>query len=304
MRTIRNLAYLLGASALLSSTAFGANAPAATATTAAPATALRPSPLTAEQIIEKNVEARGGLSAWRAVQTLTMVGMMDAGPAKIPAAEYQPASQQLAKAENRAMARAALEEQRRNEGKPMKMVQLPFAMEQKRGRKQRVELEFQGQKAVQTYDGAHGWKLRPFLGRNEAEPFNADEEKVAAQAQDLDGPLIDYKSKGTRVAVEGIEPVEGRDAYNLRLTLANGTTRHVWVDATSFLEVKIDGTRRLDGKQVPLATFIRDYRSVNGLKVPFLTETQVSGVKYSEKVQIEKVSLNTPLDDARFGKPQ
>src|SRR6476660_9927259 len=35
--------------------------------------------LTAEQVIEKNVAARGGLQAWRAVQTLSMSGKMDAG---------------------------------------------------------------------------------------------------------------------------------------------------------------------------------------------------------------------------------
>src|ERR1700680_1312874 len=39
-----------------------------------------PSPrLSAEQIVERHVAARGGLQAWRAVQTLAVSGTMDAG---------------------------------------------------------------------------------------------------------------------------------------------------------------------------------------------------------------------------------
>jgi len=46
-----------------------------------------------------------------------------------------------------------------------------------------------------------------------------------------------------------------------------------------FLEVKVEGTpRRLDGKYHPVATYLRDYKSVNGLMVPFVLETAVEGV--------------------------
>jgi hypothetical protein len=38
-----------------------------------------PANLTAAQIIEKNVSAKGGLQAWRAVQTITLSGKMEAG---------------------------------------------------------------------------------------------------------------------------------------------------------------------------------------------------------------------------------
>src|SRR5437879_5853146 len=35
--------------------------------------------LTAPQIVEKNIAARGGLQAWRGLQTMTWTGKMDAG---------------------------------------------------------------------------------------------------------------------------------------------------------------------------------------------------------------------------------
>jgi len=75
--------------------------------------------LSAAQIVEKNVAARGGLQAWRSVKTMAMSGKLDAGG-------------------------------KRN-------VQLPFVLEMERTRKTRLELQFNGQTAVQVYDGTNGW---------------------------------------------------------------------------------------------------------------------------------------------------
>ena len=83
--------------------------------------------LTAAQIVDRNVTARGGLEAWRAVRTMTMSGRLEAG------------------------------------GK--KNSELPFVMKMKRSHMSRLEIRFQDQTAVQVYDGQQGWKVRPFLGR-------------------------------------------------------------------------------------------------------------------------------------------
>ena len=226
-----------------------------------------PVALTATQIVEKNVAARGGLQAWRTVKTLSMSGKLDAG------------------------------------GK--QKVQLPFVLEMERNRKTRLELQFNGQTAVQVYDGTNGWKLRPFLNRNDVEPYTPEELKAASMQAELDGPLVDYAAKGTKVELEGVQQVEGHDAFNLKLTLKNGEVQHVWVDGQSFLDVKVEGTpRRLDGKFHPVATFLRDYRSVNGLMIPYVNETVVEGVRQTEKIVVEKVIVNPKLDDSHFSKPQ
>ena len=83
--------------------------------------------------------------------------------------------------------------------------------------------------------------------------------------------------------LEGTEQVEGRDAHKLKLTLKDGQVRHVWIDAQTFLEVKMDGSpRRLDGKDHAVETYFRDYRSVDGLMVPYVGETRVEGVERPE----------------------
>jgi hypothetical protein len=239
-------------------------AASAAALTAAAAT---PTSLSVDQIVERNVAARGGLAAWRAVKTLTIAGELDAG------------------------------------GKPNHA--LPFVLKEKRPRKSRLEIVFKDQTSVQVYDGVQGWKVRPFLNRNEVEPYTAGEAKSAAAEQDLDGPLVDYAAKGTQVALDGTEPVEGHPAYKLKLTLKNGVKRNLWIDANSFLELKIDGEpRKLDGKMHNVAVYFRDYKAEHGLTIPHVQETAVEGVKQPYKMTISRVAVNETLDDTLFQKPQ
>jgi len=247
--------------------------------------------MSAAAIVDKNIAARGGLAAWRAVHTMEMKGKMEAGGNQrsalpIPAPEARQALNVVP-------------------SRPKEQAKLPFVLDLQRGRKQRWEIEFKGQTAVQVYDGEHGWKLRPFLNRHEVETYTAAELKAASAQTDLDGLLIDYAAKGSTVELVGTDKVDNRNAYNLKVTDKSGYVRHVWVDAQTFLEVKMEGTpRRLDGRDHPVATYFRDYKSVDGLMMPYLLETVVEGVRDTEKIEIEKIVSNPKLDDSRFAKPE
>ena len=272
---------------------------------AAPGTSPTVPKLSAAQIADKNVAARGGLQGWRAVQTLTLTGKMGVG------------------GNQRATLSVPLPEGRRAQGsnlpvlprRPVEEVQLPFVMELKRPSKVRFELQFKGQTAIQVYDGSHGWKLRPFLNRSEVESYSPEEMKIASTQGELDGFLIDYAAKGIGVELDGIEKVEDRDTYKLKLTLKSGDVTHIWVDAETFLEAKIEGhPRRLDGTYHPVEVYYRDYRAVNGLQIPFVLETRVLPVAKTatglrdtpvppEKIIVDKVTVNPKLDDSLFSKP-
>jgi Outer membrane lipoprotein-sorting protein len=257
--------------------------------------------LTAAQVVEKNVAARGGLQAWKAVQTMSWKGKVDAGNGD-------------SAARSRALAMGKMQPASRMEHPTMaptdkadadKQVQLPFLGEMKRGRKSRFEIEFQGKTAVQVYDGTNGWKYRPYLNRTDVEPFTADELKAEADTTDLDGYLIDYAAKGSKVDLAGVEKVEGKDAYKLKVTQKNGDVHYVWVDAESFLDVKVSGTpRRMDGKMHNVAVYQRDFKKVDGVMIPYLLETTVDGYRDSHKMVIETVAVNPKLDDSVFAKPQ
>jgi outer membrane lipoprotein-sorting protein len=135
--------------------------------------------------------------------------------------------------------------------RPAQEAELPFTMDLKRSRKQRLELEFAGKTALQVYDGTNGWKLRPYLNRLEVEPYTDAEKKSAAMQSDIDGPLVDYAAKGTRIELEGNDEVEGCDTHRLKLTMKDGHTMRVWVDAGTFLEIKMEGQPRRPGWRGP-----------------------------------------------------
>jgi hypothetical protein len=258
-------------------------------------------PLSAAQIVKKHVSARGGLEAWRAVQTLSLSGKMDAGTGDSVARSVRVARGPGAATQKmrREIAAGA------HKGEAEKQVQLPFTLARQRPNKSRLEIEFAGKTAVQVYDGTNGWKLRPYLNRNDVDPFTPQEAKTEAENADMDGPLMDYAAKGTKVEVEGVEPVEGHDAYKLKLTTKTGTVKHIWIDTHSFLDVKVEGVpRRMDGKMRSVWVYQRDFRSVQGVMIPFVLETIVDGFPQTHKIVLEKVAVNPKLDAATFAKPK
>jgi len=264
---------------------------------------LAPSNLSAQQIMEKNTAARGGLTAWRAIKSMRLSGKMDAGqPVKPPVKPEQAGTQ--AQSRTARIEAAKARDAAQTKGEAGVVVQVPFVMELKRPRKQRVEIQFEGETAVQVYDGEQGWKLRPYLGRHEVEAYSPEELKIAAQQADLDGPLIDAAAKGNKVVVEGMEKLEGRNTYRLKLTQKGGQVRHVWVDAVTFLEAQTDEVRRAGGQDRTVTTILRDYKTIGAVKVPYRYENRVAKAKTTEKILVEKVELNPVLDDTRFAKPQ
>ncbi len=259
------------------------------------------SKISATEIANKNVEARGGLQAWRSVHTMSLAGKLGAG------GNQRAALSSLSTGKKSSVQAPA--------PRPADEVFLPFVMDLERPRKMRFELQFNGQTALQVFDGANGWKLRPFLNRRVVEPYTTDEIKMSSTQADLDGPLVDYAAKGTAIEFAGIEQVEDRDTYKLKLTMKGGAAMHVWIDAKTFLEAKMEGQpKRLDGIEHPVEIYFRDYRPVSGLQIPYVLETKVLPVAKtalgyrdtpvpSEKTIIDRVVVNPKLDEALFSKP-
>jgi hypothetical protein len=260
--------------------------------------------MSASEIVSKNIGARGGLQQWRAVQTMTMEGKMGAGGnQRAPVPEPLPGKKKSVIP---------------TDIRPKDEVMLPFTMDLQRPRKERVEILFNGKTALQVFDGSSGWKLRPYLNRLEVEPYSADELKLASMQADLDGYLVDYAAKGTQIESDGMEKVGDHDNFKLKLTMKDGHSVHIWIDAQTYLETKVEGqSRRLDGIEHPVEIYYKDYRAVSGLQIPFLLETHVlpvakagkvpgalSGPIPVEKIVIDKVQVNPKLDASLFVKPQ
>lgn len=255
--------------------------------------------LSAAEIVERNVAARGGFEAWRAVQTLSYLGHLG-----------QRADQRAVSPTPRPFTGAGLPPRPRRVMPQTPLV--PFLIEYARPRKERIELRYRGRRAVQVFDGTAGWRLRP--GGQEVEPFTQEELDATSTQAELDGFLIDYAAKGTKVELDGMEKVEDRDTYKLTLSLSSGKTLHAWIDSETFLEAKVEGIReRVNGVDRPVEVYYRDYRRVDDLEIPFLQETRVllpgraaeefsNAMIPAQKMFIDTVVVNPKLDPTVFSK--
>ena len=218
---------------------------------------------TVDEIIAKNIQARGGSEKLKSVQTVKSTATMAMGPG----------------------------------------MEAPGVLIQKRGNLARLEFTVQGLTAVQAYDGKNAWQVMPFMGKKDPELMSADEAKEVEEMADIDGPLVDYKSKGHQVELLGKEKIEGTDAYKLKATLKNGDVVTVYIDADSFLEIKEETKRTVRGTEQVVEQSIGDYKEVDGLIIPFAMESGVKGSAEKQKLTITKVEFNVPADDSMFKMP-
>ena len=218
---------------------------------------------TVDEIIAKNIEARGGAEKLKSVQSIKSTATMSMGPG----------------------------------------MEAPGVLIQKRPALARLEFTVQGLTAVQAYDGKNAWQIMPFMGKKDPELMSADEAKETEEMADLDGPLVDYKSKGHKVELLGKEKIEGTDAYKLKVALKNGDVQTIYIDSDSFLEIKEETTRTVRGSEQVFDSAIGDYKEVNGIMFPFAEETSVKGSDQKEKLTITKIELNVPVDDSLFKMP-
>jgi outer membrane lipoprotein-sorting protein len=155
---------------------------------------------------------------------------------------------------------------------------------------------------VQAYDGKSGWAIVPFTGKKDPEPVTADEAKELQDQADL-WPLLDYQAKGNKVEMIGKDKIEGTDAYKLKLTRSNGDVDILYLDADSFLEIKEEGTRTIRGSEQQSETSLADYRETGGLMLPYAIESSIKGSPEKQKITLEKVEMNVPVDDSIFKMP-
>ena len=196
--------------------------------------------VTAEELIAKNLEARGGAAKLAAITSMHAVGTTRTfGGAE-------------AKVESWIVDRE----------------------------KYRSDFTLQGMTAIQSWDGKEAWRVAPFQGRKEPIMVAPDDAKPLIDAADIAGPLSEYQAKGSKVEYLGTEDVDGTDAHKLRVTLKNGDSQLVYLDPDHFLEIRIVAKRKVRGQEETSTTELGGYEKVDGLYFPFeINRTQLEKVE-------------------------
>jgi outer membrane lipoprotein-sorting protein len=175
--------------------------------------------------------------------------------------------------------------------------------EMKRPGRIRFELTVQGVTSVFACDGRRGWQVSPLDGEMRPPPLPEEAMIDAREQADIDGPLVDWRSKGSRIELVGREAVEGRDAYKLKVTLRSGGLLTAWVGAESANLVRTEATRRFRAKPVRIETTFGDFRRTGGILFPHRVEIRAAGRPQILRIVVDKVEVNPPLSDALFVPP-
>jgi hypothetical protein len=222
--------------------------------------------MTADELIAKNIEARGGIARIQAITSIRATGVA------------------------RVSGFGGVTEQ-------------AYTLLQTRSGSLRRERSMQGLTMVTAFDGTAGWTLNPFRGRKEPQLLPPDTVKGLAVEADLDGPLVDYRKKGHTVEYMGTEDVDGTEAHRLHVTLNSGVLLDVYLDPDYFLEIREVQTRTVRGVEEETETDPGNYAKVDGVMLPYSIESGSRGGGRDIRIALTKIEANVPIDPALFKLP-
>ena len=225
---------------------------------------------TLDEILARNLAARGGAQSLQKLETLRLTG------------------------------RALFSGMGRGGGR----VEMAWAQVQKRPGKIRSEVTRQGLTAVQAWNGTEAWKLSPFNGRREPERTSQDESRGLAQEADIEGHLISWREKGSRVEYLGLEDVDGTPAHKLRVTLKDGDVQYLFLDPDAYLEIRVVTERHVRGTEQVTEADLGAYGQVAGVWIPTSIDQGRKGGPRTAHFSVEKAEANVAVEDRLFEYPQ
>lgn len=159
----------------------------------------------------------------------------------------------------------------------------------------RQEIVMDGQTILMVFDGKNARMINPMVSPTPVD-MPAEQLEMIKDQSDIDGPLVDYKAKGTTIELVGAEMVEGKRTFHLRVFRKVLPPQDVYLDAVTYLETKV--TTTVPGSGV-FETQFGDYRVVDGFTMPFSVKTVAAGMTLNE-MKLSTIEVNVKLDDAVF----
>jgi len=221
--------------------------------------------VTTDELVAKNLDARGGLAKIHAIKTLKLEGKMRiGGQFELTFVEYKKAPDSV-----------------------------------------RQEATIQSLTQIQAWNGKDAWQISPFQGRRDPEKMSGDDAKSLADDAAIGGQLADWQAQGSKLEYLGTEDIDGTDAHKLKVTRRNGDIEYVYLDPDHYLEIRTITDQIVRGTHVETVTDYGDYEQVNGVYFPFSTSSYTKGAGPFGKQQltVEKAAANVPMDDTMFAFP-
>lgn len=219
---------------------------------------------TADELIAKNIEARGGLERIKAIKTIRITGKIKGFGGRAMAVGAEKARPELV----------------------------------------RINVTMQGMTAIQAYDGTTGWQVEPFGGKKDPELMGEDSMRDLLLDADFDGPLVDYKEKESTVEYLGHDMVDGDDALRLKVTLKNGDIIYDYLDPDTFIEIRREIEQFIRGSVRERVESLGSYKPVAGVMFPFSIAIGTRTNPDAQTTTVQKIEVNVPIDPADFAVPE
>jgi hypothetical protein len=218
---------------------------------------------TAEELINKNIQAKGGIEKIKSANTRRMTGRLKTARGRIAVFRQTNARPDLV----------------------------------------RQTVTLQGMTAIQAYDGSTGWQTQPFRGRKDPELMGEDTVRDLLLDSDFDGPLVDYVKKGNQIEYLGHDLVDGDDALRLRVTLKNGDIIYYYLDPDTYLEIRKEIRQFVRGSVRERVVDVGSYKPVNGVMYPFSISEGTRNNPGAQTTTIATIEVNVPVPDSDFALP-
>jgi hypothetical protein len=218
---------------------------------------------TADELVNKNIQAKGGLDKIKAAKTRMAVGKVKGARGRVAVFKQMNMRPDLV----------------------------------------RQDLSIQGMTAVQAYDGSVGWQTQPFRGRKDPELMGEDTLRDLLLAADFDGPLVDYAEKGNKIEYLGHDEVDGDDALRLKVTLKNGDILYYYLDPDTYLEIRKEIQQFVRGSVRERVVDLGSYKPVDGVMYPFSISEGSKSNPDAQVISLEKIEANVALRDSDFALP-
>lgn len=159
-----------------------------------------------------------------------------------------------------------------------------------------------GQILKQGYDGETGWMQASWMGSSEPVELTGPDLKTIEEMGNIEGDLWNWKEKGHKLKLIGLEELDSNQVYYLILTKSDGDIDELFIDVNSYILHKMLRKTMINGSEVEVEVHFDDYRNIEGILLPFAVEQYFNG-QLGMTVKIKEVKFDIKVDDNLFIKP-
>jgi hypothetical protein len=149
----------------------------------------------------------------------------------------------------------------------------------------------------QGFDGTTAWKANPDHSFEDIQGDDLEDTKIDSDFYSE----INLKELYPRMVLQQDSTIEGRPAYTVLATPLRGRTRKLYFDKETGLRAGMSAETTDNGKSIQVETYFDDFKSVEGIQVPYTLHVVTQNLTMVFHVQ--NIRTNIPILNWTFSKP-